>query len=255
MKQKICKDIEVFSLTHSGEVTPAVEAVLNGKIAVFRLGSVFSFVLNPNIAGLPDKFNLLKGRHKTQSLSTVCSYEQAKLFVDKARVNEDFFSIPADLCSKVILRIPVEKTVTHKLPHNTKQETMQFLNFEAHHKVRCAFRDELAAKGCDHISITSGNIHGAPTIEELEPAKMLATVFNIKADFFGMDLETIVTDFPDEVGGQKGSYIVLSFCNKEAIEVKRLANKIDREVTEKCLKELFRDIKTQTPLVYALDET
>jgi len=218
-----------------------------------RVGSVYSFVYNPRIAGLTEKLSVLKDRRQDHVMSVVCTYEQAKRIVDRKRVNEDFFRINADFCSRLLVRMPVDITLALPFPHNTEDGTAQFMSFEKAHPIRSAFKERLAARGCEFVSITSGNIHGAPTVENLESAKMLAAVFNIKASFLGMgDTQTVVTDIPADKGAHEGSYIILSFCNRDAIEVKRLANKTDREVTERRLKELFADVHTQTPLVYAL---
>ena len=253
MTEKVSRYIEVFSLNEKADITSAVDAVMNGRITLLRVGSVFSFVFNPNIAGLADKFNMLKERQTGQLNSVVCTYEQAKQIVDRNRVNEDFFRLSAYFCSRVLVRIPIDGAAAFPFPYNTKDGTMQFLNFAETHPIRNAFREELAARGCEYISITSGNIHGAPTIEDLGSAKMLAALFNIKASFLGMhDVQTVVTDIPADEGAHKGSFAILSFCNPNAIEVKRLANKSDREVTEKYLKELFAKVQTQTPLEYAL---
>ena len=251
--EKISTYIEVFTLNETSKIEPAVNAVMDGKIILLKLGSVFSFVFDPRIAGLAEKFNVLKNRKDWQSMNVVCTYKQAKQIVDRNRVNEDFFRIPANFCSKVIVRIPIDTTVPLPFQYNLKEGTMQFISFEEEYPILNAFREELAARGCEYTSITSGNVHGAPTIEDLESAKMLATVFNIKASFFGMnDVQTVVIDVPTEKGAHKGSFIIVSFCNPNAIEVKRLANKTDREVTERYLKELFAGVHTQTPLLYAL---
>ena len=254
MIEKVSKYLEVFSLNEKAEVKSAADAVMNGKITLLRVGPVFSLVYNPKIAGLTNKLNLLKERRKGQLISLACTYEQAKQIVDRDRVNEDFFRIPAYLCGRVLVRIPIDTTIKHPFPYNKKEGNMQFIDFKEGHPFRKAFRDELAARGCEYISITSGNVHGAPTIEDLESAKMLAVLFNIKASFFGIsDLQTVVTDIPEDKGAHKGSYIILSFCNPNAIEIKRLANKTDREFTERYLQELFAKIHTQTPLEYALE--
>ncbi|MCL1809563.1 MAG: hypothetical protein FWG42_07370 [Clostridiales bacterium] len=253
MIEKICKSIEVFTLNETTDLVPAVEAVMNGKITLLKLGSVFSFVYNPRIAGLTDRFNILKERENWQTMNVVCTYEQAKQIVDRDRVNGDFFRITADFCSKAIVRIPVDAAIPLPFPYNTKEGTTQFLNFEGAHPILNAFRKELAERGCEYTSITSGNVHGAPTIEDLESAKMLAALFNIKASFLGMDdTQTVVTDIPAAKGDNKGSFIIISFCNPDAIEVKRLANKVDRDVTEQYLEKLFAELDTQSPLVYAL---
>jgi len=214
---------------------------------------VYSLILNPNITGLIDKLDVLKGRQLKQLMSMVCTYEQAKKIVDNNKVNKDFFRLTASFCSKAIIRIPVDTAITLQFPYNFEEGSLQFLSFEEAHPLRNAFREEIAARGCQYIAITSGNISDTPTIEELEPAKDLALLLNLKASFLGMhDIQTVVTDIPGDNGSHKGSYVILSFCNPDAIEVKRLANKTDREMTERLLKDLFTEVHTETPLVYAL---
>ena len=239
MTEKISTRIDVFSLNTKNEIQPAVDAVMNGKITMLRVGSVFGLVFNPGIAGLQDKLNTLKGRKAGQLMSVVCTYEQAKQIVDKDRVNQDFFRISAYLCSKVITRIPVDPATTLPFQFNCEDETLQFLSFEQAHPIRNAFAEELNLRGCKFIAITSGNISGMPTIEDTETAKMLAALFNVKASFLGMpETKTVVTEIPEDRVAHRGSYIILSFCNREAIEVKRLANKTDRDVTERYIQEL-----------------
>lgn len=253
MIEQVSKEVEVFSLNDITELKSAVDAVMDGKITLLRVGYVFSFILNPYIEGLACKFNMLKDRQKWQTMSAVCTYRQAKQIVDRSRVNEDFFRITPYLCSKVLVRIPIDITITLPLPYSVEDGTLQFMDFEEAHPIRNAFRKELFNRGCEYISITSGNLHGAPTIGDLESAKMLAALFNIKASFLGMnDIQTVVTDIPADKSAHEGSYIILSFCNPDAIEIKRLANKTDKAFTDNFLKELFAEIHTQTPLIYAL---
>jgi len=161
--------------------------------------------------------------------------------------------LSAHFCGRVILRIPVDTSIAFPFQYNEEERNLKFIGFEETHPLRNDFRKEIAFRGCEYISITSANIHGAPTIEDLESAKLLAALFNIKASFLGMSgLKTVVADIPEDKGPHKGSYIILSFCNPKAIEIKRLANKRDRKVTERHLKELFANIDTKTPLVYSL---
>lgn len=253
MIEQISNSLEVFSLEKEKDMQSAVNAVLEGKIAILRVGSVFSFILNPQIPEIIDRFNILKERQSSQTMSVVCTYEKAKQIVDKNRVNKDFFNLNADFCSKVIVRIPIDAAHLHSFPYNTQDGTIQFLDFEKAHPLRNAFKEELTKRGCEFLSITSANLHGAPTIDDIESAKKLAVFFNMKASFLSMNnLETMVVDIPTDKNDHKGSFIILSFCNPHAIEVKRLANKTDREFTEKHLKELFATVHTETPLKYSL---
>ena len=252
MIEKVSQCIEVFSLNENAEVEAAADAFMNGKITLLRVGSVFSVAYNPNIEGLTDKVGLLKERREGQLMSVVCTYEQAKKIVDKNRVNADFFRLSAYFCSGALIRIPVDSTISLPFPYNEAEGTLQFLSFEETHPIRGVLIKELAARGCEYISITSANIHGAPTIEDLESAKVLAALFNMKASFLDADdVQTVVTDIPSDKGVHKGSFSIISFCNPNAIEVKRLANKADREFTEKYLNELFARVHTQTPLLFA----
>jgi len=251
VSEKVCELIDVFSLKEKRDVAPVADAITSGKITIMRVGSVYSTVFCPTISGLMDKTTKLKGRTRGQYMSVVCSYEQAMQVVDKKLVNEDFFRLSPDFCNKAIIRIPVNQTEKLPFSYNKTAGTLQFLSFEGAHPMRSALKDELFTRGCEYISITSGNIHEAPTIEDLESAKKLAALFEIKASFLGMHgIKTVVADIPGDKSAHKGSYIILSFCNPDAIEVKRLANKIDRDFTENYLKELFSDIDIKTPLVF-----
>ena len=186
-------------------------------------------------------------------MSMVCTYGQAKKIVDMKRVNQDLFHLTPEFCGKAIIRIPVEASFAPPFPHDTDEGTAQFLSFEGTHPLRDAFREELATRGCKYIPITSGNISGAPTIEDFESAKKLAAHMRTRASFMGMDgIKTAVIDIPSDKGDHKGSFIILSLCNPKAIEVKRLADKTDRDATEKYLDELLPSVQRQTPLVYAL---
>ena len=254
MTESVSRNIEVFSLREKADAEPAADAVINGKITMLRVGPVFSLAFNPKVAGLADKLVFLKERGRAQYFSLVCTYGQALRFVDRKRVNEDFFRLSEYICGRVLVRIPVDTAQELPFPYNSENGTVQFLDFKRTHPIRSAFVETLARKGCEYLAITSGNIHGAPTIEDVESAKMLAVVFNVKAEFLGMSgAETVVTDIPGDNGiAQKGSYTILSFCNPAAVEVKRLTNNADRDFTEKYLKELLADVKFKTPLVYAL---
>ena len=253
MIENVIQAVEVFSLQDLEDSKPAIDAVMAGKITLLKVGSIFSIVYNPAVTALTEKICLLKERRKEQSMSVVCTYEQAKEFVDKNRVNKDFFRLSASFCSKVILRIPVDPMAALPFSYHMEEETVQFFSFETTHPLRSAFQKTLAARGCEYLSITSGNLSGAPTIEDLESAKLLAAVFNAKASFFGMeDTQTLVTDIPEDRGAHAGSFAILSFCNQNAIEVKRLVNKVDRELTEIHLKKTLAKVHTQTPLVYTV---
>jgi len=253
MIKKISSRVEIFTLNEERGVKAAADAVIGGKILLIRVGPVFSFVINPYIAGLKDKFNYLKERGKAQVLSAVCTYEQAGQIADSERINEDFFRLSPYLCGKVIMRIPVNTSLSLPFPYNTEDGTMQFLDFAETHPMRAAFAKELASLGCEYISITSGNISGAPTVEDLGSAKKLAALFNLKAAFLGMpEVETVVADIPGDTGSHKGSYCILSFCNPGAVEIKRLTNMGDRDFTDRYLKELLSDVTMKTPLIYSL---
>jgi len=254
MIEKICENVEVITLTKNSDVKCAADAIRNGKITLLNLGSVFTFVIDPAQDGLMDKFNLLKERGDRQILSLACTYEQAGNFVDKNRVNQDFFRLSEELASHAIVRIPVDLSLKIPFPYNEKDGTVQFLNIFHTHPMRKALMQELTAGGCEYLSITSGNVHGASTAEDLDSAKRLAALTNIKAAFFGMDsLSTVVTDVPNDKASHKGSYVILSFCNPDQIEIKRLANKADKSVTERHIEKLFEKTDFQTPLVYNLD--
>lgn len=253
MIEIVSQNVEVFSLYEAPDVTAAVDAIMSGKITLLRVGSVFSVVYDPKAAGLTESVSILKERREGQLMSVVCSYEQAMRIADKKRVNEDFYRLSPHFCGEAIIRIPVNTSIPLTFPYNTEEGTMQFLSFEETHPLRGALMKGLSARGCEFISITSANIHGAPTIESTEAAKLLAAVFNAKASFLGMDgIKTVVADIPEDKGIHKGSFSILSFCDPEAIEVKRLVDKTASDFTAKHLEELFKQVDTQTPLRYAL---
>jgi yrdC domain. len=253
MIETVCNRVEVLTLCNNSDVKVAADAIIDGKIALIRLGSVFSFVANPYISGLTEDLCFLKEREGSQLMSTVCTYEQAKKLVDPTRVNQDFFSLSASMFGRMIARIPIDPTLELPLQYNKADATMQLISFEGTHPLRNALREELVSRGCEYLNITSGNIHGAPTIGDTEAAKMLAVAFNIKADFLGMkDFETIVIDIAGDIGEHEGSYTIISFCNPDAIEIKRLVNKTDRELTDSHIESLFANIPLKTPIVYAL---
>ena len=254
MIEKMSAYIDVFTLMEKSDVIYAADAVMSGKITLLNLGSVFTFVIDPIQNGLMDRFNLIKERQDGQILSLACTYEQAKQFVDKERVNQDFFRLSEEFTGRVIVRIPIDQSLTLPFPYNTLDGTTQFLNIAQTHPLRRALIEELTARGCEYLSITSGNVHGAPTVEDLASAKRLAGLVNMKAPFFGMDaMSAVVTDVPGDKAYHNGSYIILSFCNPDAIEVRRLANKSDMYVTKKLLSVLLEGLDLQTPLIYDFD--
>ena len=253
MIEKFSAYLDVFTLRENSDVMYAADAVMSGKITLLNLGSVFTFVINPAQDGLMDTFNLLKERQEGQILSLACSYDQAKQFVDKNRVNQDFFQLSEEFTGRVIVRIPVDQSLDLPFPYNTSDGTTQFLNISQTHPMRRALIEELTARGCEYLSITSGNVHGAPTVEDLTSAKRLAALINMKAPFFKMDpMATVVTDVPGDKAYHKGSYVILSFCNPDAIEVRRLAGNGDMETSSKLINSLLEKVDTKTPLLYKL---
>ena len=253
MIEKISAYFDVFTLREKSDVMYAADAIISGKITLLNLGSVFTFVLNPEKESLLSMFNLLKERQEGQILSLACSYTQAKQFVDKERVNPDFFRLSDEFAGRVIIRVPVDQSLDLPFPYNRVDGSTQFLNIAQTHPMRKALIEELTARGCEYLSITSGNVHGAPTVEDLDSAKRLAALINIKAPFFKMDpMCTVVTDVPGDKAYHKGSYVILSFCNPDAIEVRRLSGNNDRQASEDLLDLLFKGLDIQTPLLYKL---
>ncbi|MCL2664692.1 MAG: hypothetical protein FWE82_03690, partial [Defluviitaleaceae bacterium] len=239
-------------LDRAADMEAAADAFAGGKIVLLRLGSIYSLIINPQVKDLADKLNLLKERRGDQIMSVVCTSPQAKKNADKSRVNGDFYNLPDDFAGRVIVRIPVAADGPLPFPYHIEKGTMQYLSFEGTHPLRETFGRKIAERGCDYAAITSANIGGAPTIEDIAPAKKLALLFNIKSEFACLNAQTVVAEIPGDAGGHRGSLAIVSFCNKDAIEVKRLADKNDRRLTEKYLADLFANIKTETPLVYAL---
>jgi len=243
--------LDIFSINDAKDVKAATDSLFAGQLSLLRVGSVFSFVLNPYIHGLVDNLNRLKERGKEQFMSIVCTYEQALSLVDTSRVNEDFYNINPFVCSNALIRFPIDTTKDIPFIYNEADGTVQFISFENTNPLRREYKNILYDAGCQYISITSGNVHNAPTIENIHDAKLLAAFMNIKAEFLGIPHQkTTITDIPDDHSLHKGSYIVLSFCNKEQVEIKRLANKGDAALTKNVLPILLKDVVFKTKLVY-----
>ena len=248
MKQNAKEYVDILTLRKQEDISQAVEALLSGKLAVMKIGSIFSLFFNPQCPGLADKLNRLKMREVSQSLSLLCTCEQAMSFADKQRVNPDFFSVTPGLCHKVLARFPVNTALDLPFPYNTENGTVQFYSFEAAHPLLWAFQQQLFASGCPCLSGTSANIHGAPTIETLSDAKRLAVLFNIETDFWSLGIESVLINVPAAQGKNQGSFPILGFGNPAAIEVLRLMK--DRDTTEKYLAPLMEAQQFQTPLAW-----
>ena len=252
MKRNAKEYIDIITLRRTADAAKAVNALLAGKILVMKMGSIWGLFFNPQIPHLVDCLNKLKLREVTQSLSLICTCKQAKEMADKERVNRDFFNITPDICRKVIVRFPLNTALNLPFPHNTDDGTVQFQSFETSHPILREIQRLLAVKGCPFLSGTSGNIHGSPTIETLTEAKRLAVLFNIEASFWGLKTETAVIDIPAANGKNKGSFPIIGFSNPQAIEVMRLMNKTDRELTERYLTPITEKYRFETPLVYTV---
>ena len=252
MKRNAKEYIDIITLRRKSDAANAVKALLAGKILVMKMGSIFGLFFNPQIPNLVDCLNKLKMREITQSLSLICTCAQAKKIADESRINSDFFRITPDMCRKVIVRFPIHTELDWPFPYNTDDGSVQFQSFEESHPILRELQKLLYTKGCPFLSGTSGNIHGSPTVETLADAKRLAVLFNIEASFWGLKTETIVVDIPSANGENKGSFPIIGFSNPNAIEVKRLMNKTDRELTERYLTPLLALQKFETPLIYTV---
>ena len=252
MKKNAKEYIDVLTLHRKANVVHVVKALFAGKILIMKMGSIYGLFFNPQIPYLVDHLNKLKMRETTQSISLICTCAQAKKIADTSRVNHDFFKITPDMCRKMIVRFPINISLNLPFPYNKDNGTIQFQSFEAAHPILSELQSLLMIQGCPYLSGTSGNIHGAPTIETLADAKRLAVLFNIEASFWGLKTETIVVDIASATGDNKGSFPIVSFENQNAIEVKRLMNKTDRERTEHYLAPIFAEHKFETPLIYAV---
>jgi len=248
MKQNAKEYVEVITLRKNADIPKAVHALQGGKLVVMKIGSIFSLFFNPQCRGLAATLNRLKMREVSQSLSLLCSCEQAMSFADKKRVNPDFYSITPELCCKVLSRFPVNTAQALPFPYNTAKGTVQFYSLEAAHPLLREFQRQLHAGGCVCLSGTSANIHGAATIEALTDAKRLAVLFNIEAFFWSLPVETVVIDVPAAQGKNQGSFPILGFCDLAAIEVMRLMQGRDR--TEQYLAPLLAAHQFKTSLIY-----
>ncbi|MDR1205475.1 MAG: Sua5/YciO/YrdC/YwlC family protein [Peptococcaceae bacterium] len=243
--------VDMITLRRPADAAKAVSALLAGKIAVMKMGSIWGLFFNPQIPRLADRLNQLKMREETQSFSLICTCGQAKEIADRERVNHDFYSITPDMCRKVIVRFPINTALNLPFPYNAGAGTVQFQSFEASHPILRELQRLLNAEGCPFLSGTSGNIHGAPAVETLADAKRLAALFNIEASFWGIKTETAVVDIPAASGENKGSFPIIGFNNPLAVEVQRLMNKTDRELTERYLASVFAGHPFETSLVYS----
>ena len=250
MKISAKEYIDVITLRKAADATKAANALLAGRLLVMKMGSIWGLFLNPQKAHLAADLNKLKMRDAAQSLSLICACDHAKKIADKERVNRDFFAITPDFCRKVITRFPLNMSLDLPFPHDAGDGSVQFQSFEAAHPILREIQRLLLAKGCPYLSGTSANIHGAPTIETLADAKRLAVVFNIEASFFRMKTETIVVDIPAANSGNKGSFPIVGFGNRQAIEVIRLVNKTDRKQTNEYLAPIIAAHRFETPVVF-----
>ena len=250
MRRNAKEYVDIITLRRAADAAIAVNALLAGKILIMKMGSIWGLFFNPQIPHLVDCLNKLKMREATQSLSLICTCEQAKKIADKERVNRDFYNITPDICRKVIVRFPLNTAINLPFPHNTDDGTAQFQSFESSHPILREIQRLLNIKGCLFLSGTSGNIHGSPAIETLTDAKRLAVLFNIEASFWELKTETIVVDIPSANGRNKGSFPIVGFSNPQAIEVMRLMNKTDRKMTEQYLTPILAEYGFETPLVY-----
>ena len=252
MKRNAKEYVDIITLRRTSDIAKAVKALLAGKILVMKMGSIWGLFFNPQISHLVDCLNKLKMREVTQSLSLISTCDQAKRIADKGRINNDFFKITPDMCRKVIIRFPVNVNLDLPFPYNTDDSTVQFQSFEASHPLLRELQKVLFINGCQFLSGTSGNIHGSPTIETFSDARRLAVLFNIEASFWNLKAETVVVDIPAANGENKGSFPIIGFSNPQAIEVKRLMNKNDRELTERYLTPIIISHGFETPLVYTV---
>ena len=105
-------------INSTDDVPYVVKQFFAGKILLLKLGEVYAFVLNPQIEGLADKLNRLKGRTASQYLSIICSYAFMLNYVDIERVNSDFFEIGEVICGKALVRILLDPNKNIPFPYN-----------------------------------------------------------------------------------------------------------------------------------------
>jgi len=209
-------------INSTDDVPYVAKQFLAGKILLLKLGEVYAFVLNPQIEGLADSLNRLKGRTAGQHLSVICSYAFMLSFVDRERVNADFFEVGEVLSGKALVRIPIDPNKNIPFPYNEEYKSIQFLDFYSCHPLLGKFQTEIERQGCLFALSTSGNIHGAPTCVNLDEARELASVLNAKAiDSSADNVQIIVVDIPSLHREYKGSFPIVSFENQTAIEILR----------------------------------
>ena len=204
------------------DVPYAAEQFLTGKILLMQLGELYTFIINPQIDGLAENLNILKGRTSSQYLTTVCSYTFILSYIDRERINLDFYDVGEVLSGIALIRAPVDFQKSIPFPCNNDDKSAQFLNFASCHPLLGAFQAEIERQCCPFALATSGNLHGAPSCVNLEEALALANVINKKARVLSMDnVDVIVVDIPSIHREYKGSFPIVSFENPSAIEILR----------------------------------
>jgi hypothetical protein len=246
MKRVALQSVECYSLTSRRGLQAAVSALVDGQILLLRLGIMYGLVVNPRIAGLSEKLNALKGRESGQHLSLICTRQQASGIVDWTRAHTDLRFATPDLCSKAIIRIPLDLSVEFSFPYNREQRSIQFLSLEQAGPHLRTFQRELSAAGCPYLLATSGNVHGGRAVKTPADARRLAAMLNTKADFLGFPgVRTAIADMPRDETAYNGSFPILSFCDPAVVEVKRLIAHADRTATEA----LVSDMLSRLPMV------
>ena len=209
-------------INSTDDVPCVAKQFITGKTLLLCLGEVYMLIINPQFKGLTDNLSKIKERGNKQNLSTVCSYDFMLNYIDRERINPDFYAVGEVLSGKALCRIPVDLTKNIPFPYNRENKTVQFFNFFSSHPFLGSFLAEIERQGCLFALATSGSIQGTPTCVELEEAKVLANVLNAKAlDLFMDNVQIIVADIPSFRKGFKGSYPIISFLNQSTIEIFR----------------------------------
>jgi len=252
MEKIVTHTISTYNIDHDTDLRAVVNHIINGDVVLLKVGGVYSFIINPYIKDLLSKFNIIKQRKANQVLSVVACYASIQKIIDKTRINPDYYILPENLSSKFIFRVPIIKNDYPFSYHNTNN-TLQYITFDHGNLYRKKLLELLNEKGIEFLSITSGNVSGAPTVTEDLDALELAVVFNEYAHMLDIDLKTVVALNKTDTYDHKGSYLIIDFSKPENVEIKRYINKDDIKTTHEFLEKYHIGKNFSTPLIINID--
>ena len=250
MKSTCDSSNNVKTVARASDVSGIVDLVMDGRILLLKLGTLYALTFNPLIEGLEQKLDLIKGRRSNQHFTLICNYNQALEILDNERINRDFYNIGECFSSKALLRIPLKATDTLPFPYNRELRTVQYISLLGIHPLLNMLSAELARSGCTYLSTTSGNLHGEPTCQTLGEAEILAARCDVRIRELGItDTRVYVVDVPDLEAEYRGSFPIVSFLNPEKVEILRNIEN-DPVVTERFIRKGLQGLKVETSVAY-----